>query len=917
MTRSLFNALSGVSVLAMMVATGMGSAANAQSSGDAASAQAPGQQAEQVVVTGSRIPRSDETASSPVVSTDREEIQLENAMTVEDFSTKLPQAAGGVRDTAEGSDSFGAEVFDLRNLGQSRTLVLIDGTRAVPFSIRNSVDVGSIPASLIKRVDVLTGGAAAVYGADAVAGVVNFIMNDDFDGAEFSAKDKTAQHGGSEYGGSLTLGGGIGDRGHIVLALDYTQQDEVKAGTRSWAATPGATQAPIGGNFTDVASGRAFSFTSDGAFTTTPQTSNFSSQFPLIEPLKRFNVASFLKYNLTDNVELYGRVMYTNARTEESGTPGPNPASVSQVVSINQNNPFLTPQIASQLTFVGGAAQVQVNKTLGLGLIDFHTERNTTQFQLGLRGPITNAIRWDAYSQYGRVTENSPITGDGLVTNAAGVNNFAAIANTANIFGPNETSLASLGSTIPGNDRTRDQLVSSASISGDSSDLFSLPAGPIGFAVGYEYRQESTQIIQDSALQSGNTYREGALAAYSGAFSSNEGYGEVLVPVVKDWFLAKEVDLGAAYRYSSFSQFGNHDTHKWEVTWVVNDDIRFRGTAQSVIRTPNFSEYAATESSIPFNNLVTVARLAPRYAGDPCVLGTGNAAQCARFGAPAVGSTNSFAPSYLEGNYVFGGNAAVQPETGKTKTLGVVLTPDFVPRLSTTVDYYDIDLNGAIGVIQPVSDLTSCYITNPTAGNPLCQLVTRDPANGHLLNALVNNQNLGVIDQRGIDVGMKYSIPVPIWMPGDDLLLSYQGTFVTHYTIQSNSTVPAVNCAGTFGATCSSDATTLVQPAYRHNITLGWQFDWGQVELDWQRIGAVRDSAPGATDVIPDQDYFDINSSYQVTKWLALNAGIHNLFDKDPPIVAPTSTNGGFNTFPDTYDLYGRVFSFSVTLRPE
>jgi hypothetical protein len=469
-----------------------------------------------------------------------------------------------------------------------------------------------------------------------------------------------------------------------------------------------------------------------------------------------------------------------------------------------------------------------------------------------------------------------------------------------------------LGTTIPGNNRTRDQLVSSASISGDSSDLFSLPAGPIGFSVGYEYRQESTRIVQDTALQNGNTYREGALAAYTGAFSSNEGYGEILVPVLKDAFLAKEIDLGAAYRYSSYSQFGNHDTHKWEATWVVNDDIRFRGTAQTVIRTPNFSEYAATTSSIPFNNLVTVARLTPRYAGDPCVLGTGNAAQCARFGAPAVGSTNSFAPSYLEGNYFFGGNAAVQPETGKTKTLGVVLTPSFVPGFSATVDYYDIDLHGAIGVIQPVNDLTSCYITNPTAGNPLCQLVTRDPANGHLLNAFVNNQNLGRIDQRGIDLGMKYSIPVPTWMPGDDFLLSYQGNFVTHYVIQSNPTVAAINCGGTFGATCSSDATTLVQPDYRHNITLGWQFDRGQVELSWQRIGAVRNSAPGTTDVIPDQDYFDVNTSYQITNWMIVNAGIHNMFDKDPPIVASSSN---FNTFPDTYDLYGRSFSFSVTFR--
>lgn len=897
---------SSVSVLALLV-TGASQAALGQGT---PTASGDSQAVETVVVTGSRIPRNEETASSPVVSTDRDQIQLENALTVEDFSTKFPQAAGGVRDSAQGSDSFGAEVFDLRNLGQSRTLVLIDGTRAVPFSFRNSVDVGSIPASLIKRVDVLTGGAAAVYGADAVAGVVNFILNKDFDGVELSAKDKTAEHGGSEYGASATFGTNFNNRGHIVLAIDYTQRDPVDGGSRAWAATPTTTLPGVGGNFTDVASGRTFAFTSTGQFTATPQTSNFSPQYPLIEPLKRTNVDGFFNYQLTDWAELYGRAMYTNARIIESGTAGPNPVSINQTVGINQSNPFLTPQIASDLTFVNGVAQVQVSKTLGqLGLIQYHTERNTSQYQLGLRGDITNAIKWDAYTQYGRVTESSPITGDGMVTNAAGQNNFAIIANTQNIFGPSGA-LQSLGTTLIGNNRSRDQFVASASVSGDTSDFFQLPAGPIGFALGYEYRNETVAIMQDSSLLNGNSYREGSLAAYSGAVGTNEVYGELLVPILKDLPFVKQLDAGYAYRYSDYSLFGGHETHKYEITWAVDDNIRFRGTDQTVIRAPNFGEFAATESSLPFSSLITVARLTPRYAGDPCVLGTGNAAQCAHFGAPAVGSTNSFAASYLEGNYFFGGNSAVQPETGKTKTLGVVLTPQFLPGFTATVDYYDIDIEGAIGVIQPVSDLTSCYITNPVANNPLCGLVTRDPANGHLLNAFVNNQNLGRLAQRGIDLGLRYALPTEDMLPGS-FFLSYQGTFVTHYIIQSNPTTAILNCAGTFGAACSSDATTLVQPAYRHDINLTWTYEKAQIQLDWQRIGAVRNSNPGATDVIPDQDTFDLNASYQFKNWLTLNAGIHNLFDKDPPIVA-SSTN--FNTFPDTYDVLGRAYLVSVTV---
>jgi outer membrane receptor protein involved in Fe transport len=918
MTKSAFYGVSTVSALALLASAGFHSSASAQTVATTpdqipvAQTAAPTAVAD-IVVTGSRIPRTGLTSTSPVVSTTAEDIKLQEALSVEDFSTKLPQLAGGVRDTAQGSDSFGATVFDLRNLGQSRTLILIDGTRAVPFSFRNSVDVSSIPASLIKQVDVLTGGAAAVYGADAVAGVVNFILNDNFNGVQISATDRTAQAGGSEYGGSLTVGGPINDRGHVEFAFDYTQRDEVTAGSRSWAATPNATVAPVGGNFTDVASGRKFSFDSNGLFTTTPQTSNFSSEYPLVEPLKRYNLATFFNYKLTDRIELYGRGMYTNAQSVESGTAGPNPVAVNQVVGINQTNPYLTPQIASQLTFVNGVAQVNVNKTLGeLGLINYHTERDTAQYQLGLRGPLTPNIKWNDYVQYGRVTEVSPITGDGLVTNASGQNNFSLLANSVNLFGPTNTGLSSLGSTLQGNNRTRDQFVTAGTISGTSADLYSLPAGPVGFSIGYEYRRETAAITQDTALLDGDTYREGSLAAYSGAVTTKELYAETLVPILKDMFLAKQLDVGYAFRYSDYSLFGSHNTSKFEFNYAPTSDIHFRGSIQRVIRAPNFGEFAATESSLPYYDLITVARLTPRYAGDPCVLGTGNAAQCARFGAPAVGSVNSFSPSYLEGNYYYGGNAAIQPEKGITKTFGMVLTPSFLKRFSATIDYYEVNLYGAIGVIQPVNDLTSCYITNPVANNPLCALAPRDPTNGHLENAYVNNQNLGRIDQQGIDIGVTYSVPVPAWLPGDLFRFNYQGNVVTRYTIQSNPTVAAIDCKGTFGATCSSDATTLVQPDYRHNANVSWVFARAQVQLNWQRIGGVRDSAPGTTDKIPDQDYYDINASYKIRPWLTADVGVHNLLDKDPPFVKGSAT---FNTFPDTYDVMGRTFAISLTAK--
>ena len=871
--------------------------------------------AQDIVVTGSRIPRTGLTSTSPVASTTAEDIKLQQALTVEDFSTKLPQLAGGVRQASQGSDSFGAQVLDLRNFGQSRSLVLIDGTRAQPFSFRNSVDVNAIPASLIKQVDVLTGGAAAVYGADAVAGVVNFILNDDFKGLQASGTGRVSEHGGAEYGGSLMVGTGLGgERGHVVVALDYTQRDLTRSGTRSWAITPNSTIPSIGGVFTDNASGRKFGFDDAGQFTTTPSaTSNISASYPLIEPLKRINVAALFHYEVTPAFEVYGRALYTNARTQESGTPGPNPPTISQTVGISQTNPFLTPQIAGQLTFVNGVAQVGVSRSLAeLGLITYNTERNTSQFQLGLRGPVTQNVKFNVYAQYGRSTENSPITGDGLVTNAAGQNIFASIANTANIFGPNQGSLRSaLGATINGFNRTRDQFVTSGNLSGTTADFFSLPAGPIGFAAGIEYRRETAQITQDTALLTGNTFREGVQAAYGGEFDVREFYGEILLPLIHDTRFVKSLDVGGAYRNSQYNLFGNQNTWKAEANWSVDDSIRFRGTIQRVIRAPNFGEFAATTSSLPFNNLITVARLTPRYAGDPCVIGTGDAAQCARFKAPAVGSANSLAANYLEGNYYYGGNASIQPEIGITKTAGVVLTPTFIPRLNITADYYELNLKGAIGVIQPINSITSCYITNPTATNPLCTLVTRDPANGRFVDAFVNNQNLGRITQRGIDISANYLVQAG-WLPGNGLRLAYSANIVTSYIIQSNPTVAAVQCKGTYGATCSSDATTLVQPDYRHDASATAVFPKGEVQFNWQRIGSVRNSAAGQTGVLAAQDIFDLTASYRLKTWLTMTAGIHNLFDKNPPFVA---SGGVFNTFPDTYDVLGRTFALSLTTR--
>ena len=866
---------------------------------------------ERVTVTGTRIKSLAQTATSPVAQVGADQISMWRATTVEDFSTKLPQLASGVNGTSAGSDAFGAQTLDLRNLGQSRTLVLINGTRAVPFSIRNAVDVNFIPATLIKRVDLLTGGAAAVYGADAVAGVVNFIMNDTFEGVQAQANYRRSEGGASQTSASLTGGIKLGDRGNLVGYLEMTERDKLVAGQRDWALVNPTLSAPNGGNFTDVASGNKFSFTDAGQLTTTAQKTNYAPQYLLVMPLKRTNASLFFKHELVGESEVYGRYMFSKVETTGAPRSGQVPASVNAVYDVLQSNANIPADVRSRLTFVNGVAKVNVERSLGeLGVMTAANERTTSQAQIGVRGEFTRAINWDVYTQTGRSSESIVVSGDGVKANLANV-----IA-TGNIFGPG-ADLSSVAQPWQYGTRLRTQSVTATTVSGDSSDVFKLPAGPIGFALGAERRREKGDFNYNQLL--GRSFNQGVETppAKPPRENADETYAELAVPVLRNLPLIKAFSLEAAYRRSAYDKSvgasNTYGTNKFGGSWVVDDSLRLRATRQSVIREPNFGEFANPIFSIPFANLVNVARLRPRYQGDPCVLGTGNAEQCKRFGAPAVGAYDSLNGANLTGGYFFGGNPDIRAEKGKTNTFGLVLTPTFLPGASLTVDYYKIRLSDAVGQIQPIDALTSCYITDPRADNPLCQAVTRDPATGRIKDGFPVDRNLALISQSGIDVDASYRQKAPFGLAGQQAVWQYQASIVRSYSIQKNPILAPIDCKGTYGVRCSSDAVSLVAPSYRHRASLSWSIDRYTAQFGWKRIGAVRDSTVGSDGRIPAQDTFDLNAAVDgPVKGMSFNIGIDNLFDKTPPTAKNPST---FNTYPDTYGVLGRTIGVSVTMR--
>jgi iron complex outermembrane recepter protein len=864
-----------------------------------------------VVVTGTRIKAAGLTSTSPVSQITAEELALARAVTVEDFSVKLPQLAGGVNSTSAGSDAFGAQTLDLRNLGQSRTLVLINGTRAVPFSFRNAVDVNFIPAPLLKRVDVLTGGAAAVYGADAISGVVNFVINDDFRGLQASANYRSGRGGGSQYGTNLTGGLALGDRGSIVGYLEYTEREALYAGDRDFALKNPVRVAGSGGNFTDVASGRVFSVTDANQFTLTPQTTDYTSAYTLIQPLKRVNVSTFFKYDFTDKLQAYGRFMYSNVKTTGAPRSGQVPVVVNDVFGINSSNTFIPAEARGLLTFVNGVAQVRVNRSLGeLGAKTADNDRDTYQAQLGLRGAFTDSINWDIYGQTGTSKESIVVSGDGVKARLPG------LINSIDIFGPG-ADLSGLAQQFKYGDRERKQSIIAATVSGDSGDFFKLPAGAIGFAVGAESRRETGTFDYNANL--GQSFNQGVESppTVPPYFRAKEYYGELLIPILSKLPFVENLSIEGAIRNSSYKksvgQSNSYDSDKIGASWAISEDFRLRATRQTVIREPNFGEFANPIFSIPFNSLVNVARLRPRYAGDPCVLGTGNAEQCRRFNAPAVGSYNSFDPTLLTGGYFFGGNPEIRAEKGKTNTLGAVLTPRALKGFNLTVDYYSIKIKDAVGQVQPIDALTSCYITDPRADNPLCQAVTRNATTGRIQDGFPVDRNLAFIKQEGIDIDTSFKQDVPFGLPGRKLTWQYQAAIVRNYTIQKNPVLDPIDCKGSYAFRCSSDAVSLVAPDYRHRASLTWDGNAVTTQLGWKRIGKVRDSTVGSTETISAQDYLDVNISWRApVAGLTLNFGIDNIANKQPP---QPKNAGTFNTYPDTYNVLGRTYGLSVTYR--
>lgn len=916
---------------------------------------AAAQERDVVVVTGTRIQREGYVSSSPITTVTADELAVKQPVDIEEVLRALPQFLPG-NGSQVNNGSAGASTLDLRGLTTPRTLPLIDGKRMVAFDPNGLFDVTAIPLALLERVDVVTGGASAVYGSDAVAGVVNFILNDDFQGAQLDTNYSITDHGdGETVNVQGTIGAGFADgRGNVVLSVGYAEKEAVYQTRGPGSATPGASSTTTPAAI-DSAVGARTQFSSAGNLVPIYQRFDFNPQNLYQTPQKRWTATALAKYQLNDNVEAYSRFIYSGSTSApqlaSSGTFGFS-------YEIPLTNPFLTAQASAYLAAnnpvapcsvaaAGNCVDVGVRwRALAVGPRQYNFQYDTIHGLVGFRGDYMG-WNWDVAASHGETSLQRQQNND-LDSNKVQQALFAAsttacidtsnLCSPLNLFKPSVPVTAAAAQFIALNLQVQSLTTQDYVTAVASRDLGSFKSpwasAPIAVSVGAEYRDESSDYRPDSASQSGVSPGFGQTLPVKGRYDVSEYFGEAIIPVVEDMPFAKSVNVELGYRHSDYSTSGGVESYKYGADWAPVEGLRFRGMFQRAVRAANISELFSPVTPGTGDLLV-----------DPCANGTasrpipagGLRNLCVATGVPLSKLTSGSLSQPTSGqvNSFFGGNANITPEEADTKTFGLVWQPDYVKGLAVTLDYYDIQVNNAISIRPNYDIVDGCYniARNPTlsANDVDCKLIKRNTSNGTIEGDLIYGiqqvtQNIGEVHAEGIDYSARYSFDLGQW---GGIELSLDGTHVL-----DSSYVPApggatVDCVGRYGKQCGlpstvSGSTGGPTPEDHFVQRTTWTFGDFDASLIWRYLSGSKVDQSQAADTdpasasIPDYNYLDIAASWQITDWAKLRLSVTNITDEEAPFVqtetGSTNYNSG-NTYPSTYDVLGRVFTVGVTTK--
>lgn len=893
-----------------------------------------------VIVTATRVIRDGYEAPTPTTVVSTETLKALAASNMADAVNFVPALAGSATPRTGNSGVSGGQAgtntLDLRSMGANRTLVLLDGARLAPTALTGVVDINQLPDGLIERVDVVTGGASAAYGSDAMTGVVNFVLDRDFTGFKSDAMVGITDHGdGGKYQVSLTGGMPFGDkRGHFLFSSGFSDADGVRGVRRSWyrgwkvfnnpnyvrgngqpelllrsegaisQATPGAlvTSGPLRGTeFTEGGAVRQFQF---GSIDSPPvmsggdwQISDRSRTPDLEAAVKRKTLFSRASWELTENLQVFGIASYSHSETDNQCCYN----YYLNNITIQRDNAFLPESVRSDMERLGLETLTVGSTNEDLGTIHGYSTREVRRFVAGLNGKfdaLGSSWRWDAYAQRGMSNISNDVTSTITANYRAGIDSVrdsngqivcrSTLTNPGNGcvpynilgYGVNSREAVDYVLGVAQLDQELVQDVAAVSMQGEP---FSTWAGPVSLASGVEYRKESVTSHADPIAQASG-YFVGNFKATRGSYDVMEAFLESVVPLVNEEPWAYALDLNGAVRWTEYSSSGQVITWKVGATYSPVSNLTFRGTRSRDIRAPNL------------NDLFLAGQVNTQQVSDPF---RGNAT--ALILRPMVGNLN------------------LDPEEADTVGIGVVYQPSFAPGVSMSVDYYRIAVDKAIATIQQQAVIDRCFAGNAA----LCSAIVRDQ-NGVVTQITVQPVNLLSETADGIDIEASYRRP--LWK--GNLTLRALATHVIERQIDDGITVTelAGDNSGSAAdwrwlAMASYDTGTYAMSVIGHGVSDG-QLENAYIECT--------SSCPVPTVVNRTVDnnhiagavYADLSFTYRLhnrgdLRNFELFFKIDNVADRDPPpvgsIAGVSFVDPGVN--PLLYDTVGRTYRAGVRLQ--
>lgn len=931
-----------------------------------ASAQEQDEQAaertERIQVTGSRLQRTDLETSSPLTVIGREDISAGGYANVGEILSTLNQAdaVGLTNVTSDTNGNDGSQTISLRGLGTTRTLVLVDGRRWLALG-GGQVDISQIPTAIIERIEVLADGASALYGSDAIAGVINIITRNDVEGAEVEARYSQYGEGDGENFEMSASIGARGERSSIFFNINKLEQKAIGAGEREISRTP---DAGIPASVTGSAFGEyGYFYTPDGRYVhldpdfdisggARPTTDdflegsaayNFAPQNYLLTPSERLSMFVKADYELTSNVRAFAQATYTQRKSRSEIAEVPltmyfsGPQWEIPISGDNYYNPFGADIEGSGMRMSAAGPRTRVQDYDSY----FMTGGLEGDFLLG-----NNSFSWDVSYSRGEASRHNQGT------------NYVNLQNLRDGLGPsfNDNGVITCGTpdspisgcvpidmftgaagmtpemveymTYTQQDNTRTGTTNfSANIAGD---LFELPAGYVSIAAGLEYRTDTYSRTPDALTVAGLS-SDNFVEPTQGEQSANEYYVEVGVPVLRDLPAVESLDLNFAWRRSEFDNDGlvgvnpvqaefDNDSFKVGATWRLNQELMIRGNYGETFRAPSVSNLYAggSESFAATTDLCSNSAV----VGDPYnnQLDSAQRTRCDTLTGVAGGvpqTTNQI-------RTLSGGNPNLQPESGETYTFGVVYNPTWFEGFDISVDWWKIELEGIMASIGGGTILEECIIDGIDAS---CGFIERT-ATGEAQTIRTGQQNLAFAEVEGIDVEANYSWETAEW---GRFSLGARTTYNMSTAVAIGEDSELVNRIGNINGPFGGPAWR-----WRSNLGLTWAYNDWTANWSVRHMSSVTEACSAImidydvctnVDIILDADgaveennsfnsvgstfYHDISVSYALPWDATVRVGGRNVFQKDPP----RSYSAFANTFNQAYDIPGGRYFVSYRHR--